>query len=83
LIIFTTTTRNTIFIPVTRRVKEYTRFVGKYVIGSACYVLSDESSIPSYSTSNGYKKRKEIRDEKKKKEKKLININTRYTSRAI
>jgi len=57
--------------------------MGSETLPSACYVLSDESSIPSYSTSNGYKKRKEIRDEKKKKEKKLININTRYTSRAI
>jgi len=29
-------------------------FVGSETLPSACYILSDESSIPFYSTSNGY-----------------------------
>jgi len=28
--------------------------MGSEALPSACYILSDESSIPSYSTSNGY-----------------------------
>jgi len=32
-------------------------FVGSETLPSACYILSDESSIPFYSTSNGYKNR--------------------------
>jgi len=31
-------------------------FVGSETLFSACYILSDESSIPFYSTSNGYEK---------------------------
>jgi len=30
--------------------------MGSDTLPSACYILSDESSIPFYSTSNGYKK---------------------------
>jgi len=30
--------------------------MGSETLPSACYILSDESSIPFYSTSNGYKK---------------------------
>jgi len=30
-------------------------FMGPKTLPSACYILSDESSIPFYSTSNGYK----------------------------
>jgi len=30
--------------------------MGSETLPSACYLLSDESSIPFYSTSNGYKK---------------------------
>jgi len=29
--------------------------MGLETLPSACYILSDESSIPFYSTSNGYK----------------------------
>jgi len=29
--------------------------MGSETLSSACYILSDESSIPFYSTSNGYK----------------------------
>jgi len=29
--------------------------MGSETLPSACYILSDESSIPFYSTSNGYK----------------------------
>jgi len=35
--------------------QEYIYFMGSETIPSACYILSDESSIPFYSTSNGYK----------------------------
>jgi len=35
--------------------QEYIYFVGSETLPSACYILSDESSIPFYSTSNGYK----------------------------
>jgi len=31
-------------------------FMGSETLPSACYILSDESSIPFYSTSNGYDK---------------------------
>jgi len=31
-------------------------FMGSETLPSACYILSDESSISSYSTSNGYNK---------------------------
>jgi len=31
--------------------------MGSETLPSACYTLSDESSIPFYSTSNGYKKK--------------------------
>jgi len=31
-------------------------FIGSETIPSACYILSDESGIPFYSTSNGYNK---------------------------
>jgi len=34
----------------------YVYFMGSETLSSACYILSDESSIPFYSTSNGYKK---------------------------
>jgi len=34
----------------------YIYFMGSETLPSACYILSDESSIPFYSTSNGYKK---------------------------
>jgi len=30
-------------------------FMGSETLPSACYILFDESSIPFYSTSNGYK----------------------------
>jgi len=30
-------------------------FMGSETLSSACYILSDESSISFYSTSNGYK----------------------------
>jgi len=30
--------------------------MGSETLPSACYILSDESSIPFYSTSNGYRK---------------------------
>jgi len=30
-------------------------FMGSETLPSACYILSEESSIPFYSTSNGYK----------------------------
>jgi len=36
--------------------QEYIYFVGSETLSSACYILSDESSIPFYSTSNGYNK---------------------------
>jgi len=35
--------------------QEYIYFMGSETLPSACYILSDESSIPFYSTSNGYK----------------------------
>jgi len=35
--------------------QEYIYFVGSETLPYACYILSDESSIPFYSTSNGYK----------------------------
>jgi len=31
-------------------------FMGSETLPSACYILSDDSSIPFYSTSNGYNK---------------------------
>jgi len=31
--------------------------MGSETLPNACYILSDESSIPFYSTSNGYKKK--------------------------
>jgi len=31
--------------------------MGSETLPSACYILSDESSIPFYSSSNGYNKR--------------------------
>jgi len=34
--------------------QEYIYFMGSETLPSACYILSDESSIPFYSTSNGY-----------------------------
>jgi len=33
--------------------QEYMYFMGSETFPSACYILSDESSIPFYSTSNG------------------------------
>jgi len=37
------------------RDQEYIYFMVPETLSSACYILSDESSIPIYSTSNGYK----------------------------
>jgi len=34
--------------------QEYIYFMGSETLPSACYILSDESRIPFYSTSNGY-----------------------------
>jgi len=34
--------------------QEYIHFKGSETLPSACYILSEESSIPFYSTSNGY-----------------------------
>jgi len=34
--------------------QEYIYFMGSETLPSACYILSDESSIPFYFTSNGY-----------------------------
>jgi len=34
---------------------EYVYFMGFETLPSTCYTFSDESSIPFYSTSNGYK----------------------------
>jgi len=34
--------------------QEYIYFMGSETLPSACYILSDESSIPFYSTCNGY-----------------------------
>jgi len=34
--------------------QEYVYFMGSETLPSACYILSDESNIPFYSTSNGY-----------------------------
>jgi len=34
--------------------QKYIYFMGSETLLSACYILSDESSIPFYSTSNGY-----------------------------
>jgi len=34
--------------------QEYIYFMGSETLPFACYILSDESSIPFYSTSNGY-----------------------------
>jgi len=36
--------------------QEYMYFMGSETLPSACYKLSDESSIPFYSTSSGYNK---------------------------
>jgi len=36
--------------------QEYIYFMGSETLPSACYILSDASSIPFYSTSNGYNK---------------------------
>jgi len=36
-------------------VQEYIYFMGSETLPSACYILSDESSIPFYSTSSVYK----------------------------
>jgi len=36
--------------------QEYIYFMGSETLPSACYILSEESSIPFYSTSNRYKK---------------------------
>jgi len=36
--------------------QEYIYFVGSETLPSTCYILSDESSLPLYSTSNWYKK---------------------------
>jgi len=36
--------------------QEYIYFIRSETLPSACYILSDETSIPFYSTSNGYKK---------------------------
>jgi len=38
--------------------QEYIYFMGSETLPSACYIHSDESSIPIYSTSNGYNKRR-------------------------
>jgi len=35
--------------------QEYMYFMGSETRTIACYILSDESNIPFYSTSNGYK----------------------------
>jgi len=35
--------------------QEYIYFMGSETLPSACYILSDEYSIPFYSTNNGYK----------------------------
>jgi len=40
--------------------QEYIYFLGSETLPSACYILSDKSSIPFYSTSNGYKNFKEL-----------------------
>jgi len=37
-----------------RSTREYIYFMGSETLASACYILSYESSIPFYSTSNGY-----------------------------
>jgi len=37
--------------------QEYIYFMGSETLPSACYILSDESGITFYSTSNGYKNR--------------------------
>jgi len=34
--------------------QEYIYFMGSETHSSACYILADESSLPFYSTSNGY-----------------------------
>jgi len=36
------------------RDQEYIYFMGSETLPSACYILSEESSIPFYSTSNEY-----------------------------
>jgi len=38
----------------TRLVIHFIHFMGSETLPSASYILSDESSIPFYSTSNGY-----------------------------
>jgi len=38
--------------------QEYIYFMGSETLPSACYTVSDESSIPFYSTSNGNKNKK-------------------------
>jgi len=38
--------------------QEYIYFMGSETLPSACYILSDESSTPFYTTSNGYNKNK-------------------------
>jgi len=35
--------------------QEYINFMGSETLYSTCYILSDKSSIPFYSTSNEYK----------------------------
>jgi len=35
--------------------QEYIYFMGSETLPSTCYILSDEASIPFYSTSNGCK----------------------------
>jgi len=40
--------------------QEYIYFIASKTLPSTCYVLSDKSNIPFYSTSNGYNNNKKI-----------------------
>jgi len=40
--------------------------MGSETLPSACYILFDESSIPFYSTSNGYNKKGNVVSDKRK-----------------
>jgi len=40
--------------------QEFIYFMGSKTLPSTCYILSAESSIPFYSTNNGYNKRNHV-----------------------
>jgi len=56
--------------------QEYIYFMGSETLPSACYILSDESSIPFYSTSNGYNYNNQINNNRNNNNHNILEVIT-------